>query len=168
VLGGAAAVIADAGPLHYLVLIGHIDVLPRLFGAVAVPATVIGELRHTNAPAAVRAWADAPPPWLAVYPDPAALAAELRRLDPGELAAIALAQMLGAALLLIDDRAGTAAARGLRLEAVGKVGLLTRAAGARLLDLPAAVVALRATNFGYPAALFEELLAEHRRLAAGQ
>ena len=165
--GGAAAVIADAGPLHYLVLIGHINVLPHLFGAVAVPATVISELRHTNAPAAVRTWADAPPPWLAVHPEPAALAAALRRLDPGELAAIALAHMLGAGLLLIDDRAGTVAARGLGLETVGTVGLLTRAAGARLLDLPAAVAALQATNFRYPATLFDALLAEHRRAAAG-
>lgn len=165
--GGVPAVIADTGPLHYLVLIGHIAVLPRLFGAVAVPATVIDELRHPNAPAAIRAWADTPPPWLTVHPDPAALAAELRRLDPGELAAIALAQILGAELLLIDDRAGTVAARGLGLETVGTVGLLTRAAGARLLDLPAAVAALRATNFRYPATLFDALLAEHRRAAAG-
>ncbi len=161
--GSAAAVIADTGPLHYLVLIGHIDVLPRLFGAVVVPVTVIDELRHPNAPAEVRAWVDAHPSWLTVYPDPAALPAGLRRLDPGELVAIALAKMLGAGLLLIDDRAGTTAARGLGLETVGTVGVLTRAAGAGLLDLPAAVTALRTTNFRSPVALFDALLDDHRR-----
>lgn len=157
---GAAAV-ADTGPLHYLVLIGHVGVLPRLFGTVAVPAAVVGELRHLNAPAAVRAWAAAPPPWLAVHPDPA-VPPSLPSLDPGELAAIALAEALGAGLLLVDERAGTAAARGRGLETVGTVGLLSRAAEARLLDLPGAVAALRATNFRYPANLFDALLDEHR------
>lgn len=51
----AGIVVADTGPLHYLILIGQIDLLPRLFGAVAVPITVAGELRHPGAPVAVRA-----------------------------------------------------------------------------------------------------------------
>jgi predicted nucleic acid-binding protein len=33
-------VVADTGPLHYLVLIGQIDLLPRLFTAVTVPMVV--------------------------------------------------------------------------------------------------------------------------------
>ena len=160
---GAAAVVADTGPLHYLVLIGHIDALPHLFGTVAVPAAVVGELRHPNAPAAVRAWAAAPSPWLAMHPDPVELPSSLRPLDPGELSAIALAEALGAGLLLIDERAGTAAARGRGLETVGTVGLLIRAAEARLLDLAEAVAALRATNFRYSGTLFDALLEEHRR-----
>lgn len=163
---GAAAVVADTGPLHYLVLIDHIEVLQRLFGAVAVPAAVIGELRHPNAPAAVRAWAAAPPPWLAVHPDPVERPASLPPLDPGELSAITLAEVLGARLLLIDERAGTAAARNRGLETVGTVGLLSRAAEAQLLDLAQAVAALRATNFRYPGTLFDALLEEHRRGAA--
>lgn len=161
---GAAAVVADTGPLHYLVLIGHIDVLAPLFGTVAAPAAVAGELRHLNAPAAVRAWAAAPPPWFAVHPDSVELPAPLRRLDPGERSAIALAEALDVGLLLIDERVGTAAARSRGLETVGTVGLLSRAAKAGLLEL--AVAALRATNFRYPAALFEALLAEHRIGAA--
>ena len=98
-----------------------------------------------------------------MHPGPAEPAVELRRLDPGELAAIMLAHALGAGLLLVDDRAGAAAARGRGLETVGTLGLLSRAAWARLLGLPEAVAALRATNFRYPAALLDALLDEHRR-----
>lgn len=159
----ADVVVADAGPLHYLILIGHIKVLPRMFGTIAVPATVAGELRHPGAPTMVRAWAAAPPAWLAVHSDPAKLSPPQPRLDPGEQAAIALAEALGAKLLLVDERVGTAVARSRGLETTGTVGLLSRAAGARMLDLAEAIAALRATNFRYPAALFDALLDEHRR-----
>jgi predicted nucleic acid-binding protein len=59
-------VVADAGPLHYLVLIGQIDILPRLFANVAVPAAVRDELDQPNTPASVWAWIASPPPWLSV------------------------------------------------------------------------------------------------------
>ena len=55
------AAVADTSPLNYLVLIGAIDVLPRLFEAVIVPDAVKAELLHARAPAAVRRWAAAPP-----------------------------------------------------------------------------------------------------------
>jgi len=155
-------VVADTGPLHYLILIGQVDVLPQLFGAVAVPAIVAGELRHAHAPDAVRAWADSPPPWLAVHDNPAETAS-LRRLDPGERAAITLAHALGAGLLLVDDRAGAAAARGEGLRVTGTIGVLVDAARRGLIQLDAAFTALRATNFHYPPALIDAVLAEHRR-----
>jgi predicted nucleic acid-binding protein len=31
-------VVADSGPLRYLVVIGHIDILPSLFNQVLIPA----------------------------------------------------------------------------------------------------------------------------------
>ena len=49
-------VVADTGPVHYFVLIGHIGVLSQLFGAICAPATVAAELRHASAPDAVRGW----------------------------------------------------------------------------------------------------------------
>jgi len=158
----ADIVVADTGPLHYLILIGQIDVLPQLFGAVAVPAIVAGELRHAHAPNAVRAWADSPPPWLAVHDTPAETAS-LGRLDPGERAAITLAHALGAGLLLIDDRAGAAAARGEGFRITGTIGVLVDAASQGLIQLDAAFAALRATNFHYPPALIDALLAAYLR-----
>jgi predicted nucleic acid-binding protein len=156
-------VVADTGPLRYLVLIGHVEVLPRLFGAVSIPATVADELRQPASPEVVRAWIAGPPSWLATHPDPPEPAAELTRLDPGERAAIALAHALGAGLLLIDDRAGVAAARRQGFRVTGTLGVLADAAREGLLDLAAVFAALQATNFYAPAALFDALLDEHRR-----
>jgi len=54
-------VIADTGPLNYLILIGEVDVLPPLYTRVIVPETVVKELRAPGAPAAVRTWIARPP-----------------------------------------------------------------------------------------------------------
>ena len=43
-------VIADTGPLNYLILIGQIDLLPGLFEKVVLPTTVQSELASSKAP----------------------------------------------------------------------------------------------------------------------
>jgi predicted nucleic acid-binding protein len=43
-------VVADAGPLHYLVLTGDIELLQKLFERVLVPQVVRDELANTEAP----------------------------------------------------------------------------------------------------------------------
>ena len=160
-------VVADTGPLNYLILIGQIDILPHLFGAVAVPTAVIDELRHPTAPQAVRAWAANPPPWLTLHDD--SVDPEwLQRLDTGERAAISLASALGETLLLVDDRAGASAARGQGLRITGTVGVLIDAAQQGLLCLDTAFAALRATNFRFPPALLDALLEEHARDTHGR
>jgi len=35
-------IVSDASPLHYLVLIGHVGVLPGLFGEIIIPSVVLG------------------------------------------------------------------------------------------------------------------------------
>jgi predicted nucleic acid-binding protein len=56
-------VLSDTSPINYLVLIGHIDVLPAVFGQVIIPGAVFTELQHARTPAAVRQWiAQAPTP----------------------------------------------------------------------------------------------------------
>ena len=47
-------VIADTGPVNYLILIGHIDLLPRMFERVVPPAAVQAELSNSLAPPAVQ------------------------------------------------------------------------------------------------------------------
>jgi predicted nucleic acid-binding protein len=42
-------VVADAGPLHYLVLTGDIELLPELFERVLVPQVVRDELANAEA-----------------------------------------------------------------------------------------------------------------------
>lgn len=47
-------IVADTSPLFYLLSIGHIDLLPQLFGRVFVPDAVHKELSHPAAPTLVR------------------------------------------------------------------------------------------------------------------
>ena len=54
--------VADTSPICYLVLIGEIDLLPKLFSQVLAPPAVIAELLHEDAPDAVRGWAANLPP----------------------------------------------------------------------------------------------------------
>ena len=89
-------VIADASPLHYLVLIAAPDILPLLFGRVVVPRVVAQELQHPQTPTLVRLWMAAPPAWLDIHEMDTTPDASLAHLDPGEQAAITLAQALHA------------------------------------------------------------------------
>ena len=105
-------VIADASPLHYLILVQAVDVLPRLFQRVLIPDEVCSELRHIHALAEVQRWIAAPPLWLDVRSVAAAASAAIPDLDAGEEAAIRLAEQLsGSAFLLMDDVRGRAAAK---------------------------------------------------------
>ena len=63
-------VVADAGPLHYLILIGAADVLATLYARVLVPQAVASELLQTNTPATVREWMTRPPAWCEIRPNP--------------------------------------------------------------------------------------------------
>jgi len=118
-------VVADAGPLQYLVRIAAIDVLAPLYQRVLVPYSVARELQQNNTPPAVRAWILQPPSWCEIRPDPPADPA-LAFLDPGERAAIPLALAVHADRLLIDDLDGRIEARRRNLFVTGTVGCLGR------------------------------------------
>lgn len=155
------AVVADTGPLNYLVLIGQVAVLPALFETVFVPETVQAELSHPETPPPVRAWIAEPPPWLAIRPDAAGWDVGLQALDDGERAAIILALALGADLILMDDRVGVAAARSKGFVVTGTLGLLDLAARRGLVDLADAFGRLRQTSFRCHPALLDAILAKH-------
>jgi predicted nucleic acid-binding protein len=155
-------VVADTGPLHYLVLVGAVDILPALFSGVTVPSEVRAELLHPAAPGPVRHWASNPPAWLTVAAVSAVEDPLLTKVDAGEAAAITLAVSLHAGLVLMDDRAGVTAARAKGLEVVGTVGVLDRAATRRLIDIAAVVARLKATNFRIRPALLDALVAGDR------
>ena len=157
-------VVADTGPLNYLVLIGEIEILPVLFEKVFVPQAVRAELRHRVSPGGT-GMAARPPKWLEVRPvrsvanqDPA-----LRALDTGERAALTLAHALGADLLLMDDRAGVAVARRQGFAVTGTLGVLDLAARRGLIELSAAIERLKATNFRYRPEILDALLAQHAK-----
>jgi predicted nucleic acid-binding protein len=154
-------VIADTGPLNYLLLIDQISLLPRLFEMVHIPDAVRAELADAAAPPIVRGWIATPPSWLLIEPTPAAMAPS-PKLDAGEQAAIALAVQLSAGLLLIDDRAGVRVALAQGLDVVGTLGILDRAARIGLVDLVACLTRLKTTNFRYRPQLLDALLAQHK------
>jgi predicted nucleic acid-binding protein len=154
-------VVADSGPLHYLILLDHADLLRALYDVVAIPEAVAGELRAAGAPAAVRDWMSAPPPWIAVVtvlPDEMAHVSDT--LDPGERAAIALAQKMRAELLLIDDTAGRSEARRLNIRITGTLGVLRTAAEEGLIDVHDVIMRLRATSFYIDDALIARVFEE--------
>ena len=97
-------VIADTSPLFYLLTIGHIDLLPQLFGTVLVPDAVQAELSHPAAPTTVRVWATELPSWVKVETVTELDDAALRPLGAGERCAIILALTKHADLILIDER----------------------------------------------------------------
>lgn len=153
-------VIADTGPINYLILIGHIEILPRLFERVIVPDVVMSELSHELAPASVQRWVAAVPGWLEVEESAAfALSAGIHK---GEAAAIALASRLHADLLLMDDRKGVIAAETRGLNVTGTLGVLDLAGEHGLLDFGEAVSALQLTTFRMPLAVLGELLGKRR------
>jgi predicted nucleic acid-binding protein len=153
-------VIADTGPVHYLILIGHINLLPRLFERVILPGVVLTELSHELAPVPVQRWARAAPAWLEVAESPATtLSAGIHK---GEAAAIALASQLRADLLLMDDRKGVIAAERQGLNVTGTLGVLDLAAERGLIDFAETVTALKLTSFRMPLALLGELLDKHQ------
>jgi predicted nucleic acid-binding protein len=131
-------VIADTSPINYLLLIGHIDILPALFSKVILPAVVRDELRHPKAPLLVRDWIARPPEWVELRQTPANYVRDraLAGLDAGEEDAIALALELRADLLVMDDEEGVTAARAKGLEVTGTLGILNRATQRRLSIWP--------------------------------
>jgi len=158
-------VVADTGPIHYLVLIGYADMLARLFEKILLPSVVRDELTHPAAPPSVRHWIDSPPAWLEIVPvslgptdDPS-----LRFLDDGERASIVLATSLHADLILMDDREGASMARQKGFAVTGTIGILDLAARRGMLRLAEAFALLRNTNFRYPLEIMDALLAEHEK-----
>jgi hypothetical protein len=102
-------------------------------GFSAACEAVVRELRAAGAPAVVRIWIARPPAWLEVQPDPPP-DPTLGFLDPGEAAALTLAQLLNADELLIDDWAGRAEAARRNLRVTGTLGVLADAHQAGLVD----------------------------------
>jgi predicted nucleic acid-binding protein len=155
-------VIADTSPINYLILIEHIDILPSLFDKVILPAVVRDELAHAKAPVAVRNWIADPPAWVDVRKTSSAHAydASLAKLDAGEEDAIALAIEIHADLLLMDDEDGVIAARRKGLEVIGTLGILSRAAQRRLLNLADAFGRVKRTNFRYRQEIMDQFLDE--------
>lgn len=149
-------VVADSSPLIYLSRVGVLHILPTLFGDVVVPRAVWQEVAERRPSAAgIRALHEAA--WLRVVDTPTP-SADLG-LDPGETAAILLAEALHADLLLTDERVGRAVAQERRLAVRGTLGVLVQARESSVLPaLKPVLDALVAEGFRIAPALVRQAL----------
>lgn len=158
-------VVSDAGPLHYLILLGHVELLNRLYGDVVIPSGVAAELTHPSAPEPVRAFVSFLPPWISVrsvnlkYPD-------LAILGQGEREAIELTLSLAtqAQFLLCDDGQARKVAKNRGIRVLGTLGVLRDAALAGHLEIEEALHRLGTkTNFRGARSLYAQVIDEIRR-----
>jgi predicted nucleic acid-binding protein len=151
-------VVADTSPVFYLLSIGQIDLLPRLFGKIFVPDAVHKELCHPAAPALVREWVARLPDWVEVVSVETVDDAAFLPLGAGERAAITLALSVNADLILIDERKGTHVALDKGFEVAGTLGVLALGARRGLVDLSDSFARLKRTNFRYRQEIMDVLL----------
>ncbi|MBD2310557.1 DUF3368 domain-containing protein [Desertifilum sp. FACHB-1129] len=154
-------IVSNTSPINYLILIGQIDLLPKLFRQIVIPQVVYSELSDPEAPSLVRTWIVTPPDWLKIQSVSQDSDTIVDLLDPGERAAILLAQELNADLVLLDDMKARRAAKDKGLSITGILGILDRAATQKLIDLPAIVQSLQNTSFWASDSLFQRLLDRH-------
>jgi predicted nucleic acid-binding protein len=159
-------VVADTSPLRYLVRIEEIDLLPKLYGQIIVPEEVLGELVCEDGLVVVRSWAEKLPSWVKVQSPSKPLELKLSNLHRGESQAIALAEELEAALLLMDDRVGVQVALRRGLAVTGTLGVLVEASQAGLLRIETALLKLQKTNFRATPGLYERAIELSRSVPA--
>jgi predicted nucleic acid-binding protein len=156
-------VVADASPLNYLIQINCEGLLRDLYKTVLVPVSVLEELGHPSAPAAVAAWLLHPRSWIDVRTVRFRKDASLEALDRGEREAIQLAEEQHANLLLIDERLGRSEAKRRGISTTGTLGILLAGGGRRLIEpVEAFQQLIERTNFRATPKLKESFV-EHCR-----
>jgi predicted nucleic acid-binding protein len=148
-------VVSDASPIHYLVLIDAVDILPKLFSKVIIPQHVITtELQNPKTPALVRIWISNLPAWVEVREPVKPVALHLHK---GEEHAISLALEFNTPILL-DEKEARKVAQDKGLLVIGTVGLIERAASRNLIDLRESLSALQKTNMRVNRSLIQAAL----------
>jgi predicted nucleic acid-binding protein len=79
-------VVSDTSPIHYLLLINLVELLPQLYRRIAIPQIVRDEMIAAGAPEVLQQWVCNPPDWLDIYVVEEPVNRNLMRLDPGERA----------------------------------------------------------------------------------
>ena len=154
-------VVTETTPINYLVLIGHVDILPSLYGHVVIPQAVVGDLQHPRTPEIVREWIAAPPSWCTIQRPHGAPDSTLLYLGDGEREALMLFQELGADAVLTDDSEAYEEAQRRGIPVLRTLGILEEACLRGLLDLPTALARLQTTTFYAPSHVIRDMLARH-------
>ncbi len=140
-------VVSDTTPIHYLILLDQVHLLPELLGELVIPAIVSRELQAEKTPLKIREFMKDPPEWLEIVPDTGIIDIDLHDIHVGEREAILLAEELGADGILMDDRAGRIAATDRGIFVIGTLGVLEIAALDGLIDFKEEVRLLRELGF---------------------
>lgn len=153
-------VVCDTSVLSYLALIEQLHLLPKLFGHVTIPRTVLAECLHPEAPELLRGALTPELPSFAVSLVGGPNLPETASLDPGEAEAISIAwHHRSDSLLLIDEKQGRAIATSLGLQVRGLLGLLMEGHRQQFLEFDSAIERLKPLGFR----LSEQLIADARR-----
>lgn len=152
-------VVADTGPIHYLILSGHIGLVHDLYGAVLLLPAVHRELLHPRTPPSVWEWAQNLPRCADIRTP--TNASRFEELGPGEREAIALALEAHADFVLMDESLGRRTAVRAGVAVKGTLGVLEDGAARKLADLPEAIRRLRATNIFLTDEVVDGVLKRH-------
>lgn len=123
-------VVSDTSPISNLAVIGRLCLLKTRYRRVFIPPKVCEELERLSHSGGAKGIADAlSEGWLAIEPlvDQTSLSGLEARVDPGEAAAICLAESIKADKLLVDDRKGRELARERGIKVAGLLSELVHA-----------------------------------------
>ncbi len=121
-------IVSDTSPIINLAIIGHLDLIPRLFHKVILPQAVFDEIVLDGAglPGAEEirqaTWVE-----IKACQNTALISLLSQELDPGESEAIALALEIHADFILMDEDLGRRIALRYHLQPLGVLGILLRA-----------------------------------------
>jgi predicted nucleic acid-binding protein len=155
-------VVSDTSPIANLVMVGHVHLLPQLFGIVIIPDAVYQELLANGSDHPVTQTVQVAD-WLEVrsVTDQQQVEALEREhnLDPGEANAIVLALELEATQLLIDERLGRLKAKRQGLRIAGILGILLAAKRQSLITevYPVMDALIQQANFRISPQLYSEV-----------
>ena len=139
-------VVVNTSPLIALDRIGYLEILPKLFGHILRPQSVVNELRagrNVYGGSDLLFNAD----WMETVEDPVEMALR-KELGAGETAAIALAFRNKADLVILDDLAARNVAIELGLKVTGTLGVLLAAHKKGVLkDLRQTITELKSSGF---------------------
>jgi len=153
-------VIADTAPVNYLILIGAIELLPKLYGQIVIPESVLSELNAGRSPAPVKLWVRNKPDWLRV--EKAEPRASKKPPHFSTLANVKRSRWQGRCTQTfsysMNARHGAREAKRLNLPVTGTLGVLRTASERGLIQIEAAIERLRKTSFYVAPDVIESLL----------
>ena len=158
-------VISNTSPLLNLAIIDQLDLLRQQFGEILIPKAVLEELRvEEMLPGSDHLREALVEGWLQVREvnNPSLVQLLQRDLDRGEAEAIALALLLDADWIILDERDGRRIAKSFGLQVTGILGVVIRASrNGQIFSLPLVINQLREeAGFHIAPSLLSQILKE--------